>query len=80
MRRKLVEVEKALEDLDADYLKDWRFMCNDCGWSDEDYPRQESSEYTTELCKYIESRHEASVLQGQYNGQLRRAEVCAATL
>ena len=77
---KLFEVEKALEYLDVDYLKDWRFMCNDCGWSDEDYPRHESSEYMTELCKYIETKHEASVLEGQEHGQLRVVEASAATL
>ena len=56
-------------------------MCNDRGWSDEDYPIHESSEYMTELCTYIETKHEASVLQGQYNGQLRMVDgECCHTL
>ena len=56
-------------------------MCNDSGWSDEDYPRHESSEYMTELCKYIETKHAASVIPGQENGQLRMVEgECCHTL
>ena len=87
-KRKLFEVEKALEDLNADYLKDWQWICKDQGWLDEDYPKHESSEFITEHGKYIEMKHSdcvllegASIEAHKENGKLRMVEAeCCQTL
>ena len=62
VKRKLFEVEKALQDLEADYLKDWQWLCKEQGWLDEDYPKHESSECITEFGKFIEMKHADCVL------------------